>query len=159
MDLYEALKAGTSAQELLDAFYKDLDAANERIAAEKAEEEAKAAAAAKQKEEEELQYQLSVARADAADFLADYLNILFQKDEDIYFDPEEIEDALSELEELSNNMTDWLLLFKGEPSLKQEEDQQSAAAKPKEKKENPSIKIKYSTDDDDIIRDFLKLFK
>lgn len=159
MDLYEALKAGTSAQELLDAFYKDLDAANERIAAEKAEEEAKAAAAAKQKEEEELQYQLSVARADAADFLADYLNLLFQKDEDIYFDPEEIEDALSELEELSNNMTDWLLLFKGEPNLKKEEDQQSATAKPKEKKENPSIKIKYSTDDDDIIRDFLKLFK
>lgn len=159
MDLYEALKAGTSAQELLSAFYKDLDAANERIAAEKAEEEAKAAAAAKQKEEEELQYQLSVARADAADFLADYLNLLFQKDEDIYFDPEEIEDALSELEELSNNMADWLLLFKGEPNFKKEEDQQSAAAKPKEKKENPNIKIKYSTNDDDIIRDFLKLFK
>lgn len=35
MDLYEALKAGTSAEELLTAFHKDLDAANERIAAEK----------------------------------------------------------------------------------------------------------------------------
>ena len=158
MDLYEALKAGTSAQELLDAFYKDLDAANERITAEKAEEEAKAAAA-KQKEEEERQHQLSIARADAADFLADYLNILFQKDEDVYFNPEEIEDVLLELEELSNNMMmNWFSFFKKEPESKKEKDQKSAAAKPKEKKENPSIKIKYSTDDD-IIKDFLKLFK
>lgn len=34
MDLYEALKAGTSAEELLKAFHKDLDEANARIAAE-----------------------------------------------------------------------------------------------------------------------------
>lgn len=34
MDLYEALKAGTSEEELLKAFYKDLDEANARIAAE-----------------------------------------------------------------------------------------------------------------------------
>ena len=31
MDLYEALKAGTSAEELLAAFHKDLDAAQTRI--------------------------------------------------------------------------------------------------------------------------------
>ena len=34
MDLYEALKAGTSEKELLEAFHKDLEAANARIAAE-----------------------------------------------------------------------------------------------------------------------------
>ena len=34
MDLYEALKAGTSEEELLKAFHKDLDEANARIAAE-----------------------------------------------------------------------------------------------------------------------------
>ena len=34
MDLYEALKAGTSAEELLKAFHKDLDEANARIIAE-----------------------------------------------------------------------------------------------------------------------------
>ena len=34
MDLYEALKAGTSEEELLRAFHKDLDQANARIAAE-----------------------------------------------------------------------------------------------------------------------------
>ena len=34
MDLYEALKAGTSTEELLEAFHKDLDEANARIAAE-----------------------------------------------------------------------------------------------------------------------------
>lgn len=34
MDLYEALKSGTSEEELLKAFHKDLDAANARIAAE-----------------------------------------------------------------------------------------------------------------------------
>ena len=34
MDLYEALKAGTSEEELLRAFHKDLDEANARIAAE-----------------------------------------------------------------------------------------------------------------------------
>ena len=35
MDLYEALKAGTSEEELLRAFHKDLDQANARIVAEK----------------------------------------------------------------------------------------------------------------------------
>lgn len=35
MDLYEALKAGTSAEELLAAFHKDLDAATARITEEK----------------------------------------------------------------------------------------------------------------------------
>lgn len=34
MDLYEALKAGTSEEELLRAFHRDLDQANARIAAE-----------------------------------------------------------------------------------------------------------------------------
>ena len=34
MDLYEALKAGTSEEELLKEFHKDLDEANARIAAE-----------------------------------------------------------------------------------------------------------------------------
>jgi len=36
MDLYEALKAGTSAEDLLKAFHDDLDKATARIAEEKA---------------------------------------------------------------------------------------------------------------------------
>lgn len=36
MDLYEALKAGTSAEDLLKAFHDDLNKANARIAEEKA---------------------------------------------------------------------------------------------------------------------------
>lgn len=40
MDLYEALKDGTSTSELLGTFYKELDAAAKRIEKEKAEEEA-----------------------------------------------------------------------------------------------------------------------
>lgn len=41
MDLYEALKSGTSADELIKAFHADLDKANERIDKEKKEEEQK----------------------------------------------------------------------------------------------------------------------
>ena len=41
MDLYEALKSGTSADELIKAFRADLDKASERIDQEKKEEESK----------------------------------------------------------------------------------------------------------------------
>lgn len=155
MDLYEALKAGTSAQELLSAFYKDLDAANERIANEKAEE---AAAAAKKKAEEERQKELMLARTDAADFLADYLNLLFKEDDDITIESEEVQDALKELEDLSVSLRDWLSFFQEEPIKEKKNNQKSAAAKPVKK--NPTIKLNYSDEvDDKIIKDFLKMLK
>ena len=146
MDLYEALKAGTSADELLAAFYKDLDAANERIAAEEAAEKA---AAKKQKEYEE---RLSIARADAAEFLTYYFDTLFEDDDEISLSEKEIEDLLIELEESAKNILAFIKVFDtGDDKVK-------AAAPKQEKKEKPSIKVKYSTDDD-IIKEFLKNLK
>lgn len=145
MDLYEALKAGTSADELLAAFYKDLDAANERIAAEEAAEKA---AAKKQKEYEE---RLSIARADAAEFLTYYFDTLFEDDDETNLSEEEIEDLLIELEESAKSILTFIKMFdtgNGETTTSKQE-----------KKEKPFIKIKYSTNENNIIKEFLKNLK
>lgn len=147
MDLYEALKAGTSADELLAAFYKDLDAANERIAAEEAAEKA---AAKKQKEYEE---RLSIARADVAEFLTYYFDALFEDDDEISLSEEEIEDLLIELEKSAKSILAFVKVFDTD------NNKAEATALKQEKKEKPSIKVKYSTNDDDIIKEFLKNLK
>lgn len=50
MDLYEALKAGTTEEELLRAFHKDLEDAKKRIAAEQEEAKKNKATAESRKE-------------------------------------------------------------------------------------------------------------
>lgn len=66
MELYEALKNGTSKEDLIKAFTEELNAATARL------EEDKATEQEKQKKEEEI----AAARAKATEALEDYYNLL-----------------------------------------------------------------------------------
>lgn len=94
MDLYEALKSGTSAEELLQTFHKDLNAAKDRIAAE--EKQAKEAAAKKQEQEE----YLADCRVVLADALVNYADAICDMQgagsTDLKF--EDVEEALIQFE-------------------------------------------------------------
>lgn len=68
MDLYEALKAGTSEEELLKAFHKDLEEATARIA--------------KEEEEAADQEYLNVCREYLADAILDYAYAIFGEELD-----------------------------------------------------------------------------
>ena len=76
MDLYEALKAGTTKEELEKAFQKDLDTAFEKLAQEKAEE-----AATKAKAEADEAY-LADCREELAVSIIDYIDALLGVPED-----------------------------------------------------------------------------
>ena len=74
MDLYEALKSGTSAQELVDTFNKELASATKRFK----EEEAK-----KKKEEEtktKREARLTFCRKDVIDSIITYVAAVFDKE-------------------------------------------------------------------------------
>ena len=143
MDLYDALKSGTSVDELLSLFNKELNAAQERIAEE-------IAAAEAQEEHEE---RLDIARFDAADFLTEYLNILFEDDNDIKFDPGEIEELLGEFEkELKKSTTNIMNFLKAFA----EPDSPPKSEEPQEEKTKKCIKITDITPADlDYIKSFL----
>ena len=133
MDLYEALKAGTSAEELLKAFHKDLDEANARIAA---EEEAAA----------DKEY-LADCRAALAEAIVDYAEAYFGEDLD--------EDAVN-ADDLEKTLIEFEKEMESALSFKRRLDKVLAKAK-SENKKPVGIKITTrSTDDDDIIRDFIK---
>lgn len=66
MELYEALKNGTSKEDLIKAFTEELNAATAKL------EEDKAAELEKQKKEEEI----AAARVKATEALKDYYNLL-----------------------------------------------------------------------------------
>lgn len=133
MDLYEALKAGTSAEELLRAFHKDLDEANARIAA---EEEAAA----------DKEY-LADCRDDLAEAILEYTKALLGEDLDESISVEYIIKLLKEFEE----------------DMKQTVTFSKKLNKVFEKTNNEPIGIKVTThsidDDDDIITQFLKSLK
>lgn len=148
MDLYEALKAGTSSDELEKAFYKELDAALDKIEEERQErireeETAKKIAEAAAANQEHLKK----CRFRVADAIVDYVSTLLNDDTmindyDIYEEcTEALEDLLIELEKN---------ILKEEPK-KQE--------KPVNKKIKPEpISINYDLDQE-IIDAFLKALK
>lgn len=135
MDLYEALKAGTSAEELLQAFHKDLDEANARIAAEQ-----KAAIY-----EEHLTYW----REYLAEVIIQYAEALLGEDLDESLSVESIVETFKEFEkELEQTFAFSKKLDKILEKVKSED--------------NEPAKIKVTTrsvDDDDIIGKFLKSLK
>lgn len=142
MDLYEALKSGTSAQELQDAFYKELNDARDKVAEEaikQAEEAAKkireAEAAALNKE------YLDNARYRLADALVAYAEALtgdFNLEElDVY------ESCVTSVEEI-------LKLFEVEMNSPKQE---------KKEKKSSFINLKHDLNDDDIIAAFLSSLK
>ena len=135
MDLYEALKAGTSAEELLKAFHKDLDEANARIAAEQE--------AAADKE------YLTDCRECLAEAIIEYAKALLGEDLDESFSAESVIETLKGFEkEMGQTIT-----------FSKKLDKILKEAKSENKK---PVGIKVTTrsiDDDDIIARFLKSLK
>ena len=133
MDLYEALKAGTSAEELLRAFHKDLDEANARIAA---EEEAAA----------DKEY-LADCRDSLAEAIIEYAKAFLGEDLDESFS---VKSVVETLEGFEKEMEHVIAFSK-------------KLNKVFEKTNNEPIGIKVTTrsvdDDDDIITQFLKSLK
>ena len=136
MDLYEALKAGTSAEELLKAFYKDLDEANARIAAEQKE-------AAADKE------YLTDCRECLVEAIIEYAKALFGEDLDESFSADSVIETLKGFEKEAKQTITF--------SKKLDKIVKEAKS---ENKKPVGIKITtHSIDDDDIIARFLKSLK
>ena len=135
MDLYEALKAGTSAEELLKAFHKDLDEANARIAAEQE--------AAADKE------YLADCRECLAEAIIEYAKAFLGEDLDESFS---VESVVETLEGFEKEMEQAIVFSKKLDKILE-----------KAKSENKKpVEIKVTTrsiDDDDIIAQFLKSLK
>ena len=136
MDLYEALKAGTSEEELLKAFHKDLDEANARIAA---EEEAAA----------DKEY-LADCREYLAEAIIEYTKALLGENLDESISVKSVTETLKGLVEDVNQTV----------TLSKKLDKILEKAKSENKK---PVGIKVTTrsidDDDDIIAQFLKSLK
>lgn len=135
MDLYEALKAGTSAEELLKAFHKDLDEANARIAAEQE--------AAADKE------YLADCRECLAEAIIEYAKAFLGEDLDESFS---VKSVIETLEGFEKEMEQAVAFSKKLDKILE-----------KAKSENKKpVGIKVTTrsiDDDDIIAQFLKSLK
>lgn len=154
MDLYEALKEGTSSDELVDAFYRDLNAAKSRIEeeeAQKREEEAKKTA--------EMQEYLEIARENFANAMLEYTAALTG-----YFDLVEdsatydsmmtiIEDLLRDLE------TDFIKGKKNTKSTSGTSTNANVNKKDKSKDTKNIFGLKQSKSDEEIIRAFLETLK
>lgn len=135
MDLYEALKAGTSAEELLKAFHKDLDEANARIAA---EEEAAA----------DKEY-LADCRECLAEAIIEYAEAFLGEDLDESFS---VESVIETLEGFEKEMEQAVAFSK-----KLDKILEKAKS---ENKKPVGIKVTtHTVDDDDVIAKFLKSLK
>lgn len=131
MDLYEALKSGTSAEELLADFRKDLDAANKRIEQEKKESETK---------REEI---IKVYREDLVLALYNYMEVIFDKDLSDTLTIKDLETSVLAFEKELKAVRDIAKFAKFTPKL----------SKP------DSVKIVASAKDDDVINAFIKSLK
>lgn len=134
MDLYEALKAGTSAEELLKAFHKDLDEANARIAA---EEEAAA----------DKEYLVDCRECLAEAFL-EYAKALLDEDLDESISVKSVTETLKGFEED----------VKQAVAFSKKLDKMLEKAKSEDKKPVGTT-TRSIDDDDDIITQFLKSLK
>lgn len=135
MDLYEALKAGTSAEELLKAFHKDLDEANARIAA---EEEAAA----------DKEY-LADCRECLAEAIIEYAKAFLGEDLDEAFS---VESVVETLEGFEKEMEQAVAFSKKLDKMLKETKS--------EDKKPVGIKVTtHSVNDDDVIAKFLKSLK
>ena len=135
MDLYEALKAGTSAEELLKAFHKDLDEANARIAA---EEEAAA----------DKEY-LADCRECLAEAIIEYAKAFLDEDLDESFS---VESVVETLEGFEKEMEQAVVFSKKLDKMLKEAKNEG--------KKPVGIKVTtHSIDDDDVIAKFLKSLK
>ena len=137
MDLYEALKAGTSAEELLKAFHKDLDEANARIAAEQE--------AAADKE------YLTDCRECLAEAIIEYAKALLGEDFDESFSVEYVIENLKGFEKEAKRAKQAIAFSKKLDKILKEAES--------ENKKPVGIKVTTGSIDDDIIAQFLKSLK
>ena len=135
MDLYEALKAGTSAEELLVAFHRDLDEANARIAAEE-----KAAA--------DKEY-LADCRECLAEAIIEYAKAFLGEDLDESFSVESVVETLEGFEKEMEQAV----------AFSKKLDKMLEKAKSDGKKPVGIKVTTHSVDDDDVIAKFLKSLK
>lgn len=149
MDLYEALKEGTSSDELIDAFYRDLNAAKSRI------EEEEAQKLKEEKKNAEMQEYLEIARENFANAMLEYTAALTG-----YFDLVEdsatydsmmtiIEDLLGDLE------TEFVESKKNTKSATKTKTNTDTKDKSKDK----NLNLKQQKSDEEIIRAFLETLK
>lgn len=139
MDLYEALKGGTSEDELQKSFDEELAKARMRIAAEKKKEEEESLKKAKQQ-------QVDYCREALAESILEYADSLFGSDILAIYPIEDVEEELKNFEKEVDNLYDLLSTFND--LLKKAEI------------ETP-LKVKKSSKDIDdiIIRSFLEGLK
>lgn len=135
MDLYEALKAGTSEEELLKAFHKDLDEANARIAA---EEEAAA----------DKEY-LADCRECLAEAIIEYVKAFLGEDLDESFSVESVVETLEGFEEEMEQTV----------AFSKKLDKMLKETKSEDKKPVGIKVTTHSVNDDDVIAKFLKSLK
>lgn len=138
MDLYEALKGGTSEDELQKSFNEELAKARMRIAAEKKKEEEESLKKAKQR-------QVNNCRKVLAESILDYADSLFGSDILTIYPIEDVEEELKNFEKEVDNLYDLLSTFND--LLKKAEI------------ETPLKVKKSSRSDDDIIQSFLEGLK
>ena len=135
MDLYEALKAGTSEEELLKAFHKDLDEANARIAAEQE--------AAADKE------YLANCRECLAEAIIEYAKVFLGEDLDESFSVKSVVETLEGFEKEMEQAV----------AFSKKLDKRLKEAKNGGKKPVGIKVTTHSIDDDDVIAKFLKSLK
>lgn len=130
MDLYQALKSGDSADNLLQTFLMDLDKAQERV---------------KKEKEDQKTRQLKFQREKLADSLIDYFNALSK-----------YSFSKVERDECKKAIVD--TLANSEKGLSEYFDKEMLLAREQEKKEEKtnSLKFDYCFSDNDIINNFLK---
>lgn len=139
MDLYEALKAGTSTDELVKTFYKDLSGAQERIKKEKEEE----------RNLEKKQWADS-CRMDLADAIFDYMGAIGDLfDYDFSLKDHDYETIVKALESFEKEMKNTI-----SATTKLDEALRKAGIK----NDNKTFSCKIS-DDDRVISDFLNSLK
>ena len=146
MELYEALKSGTSLEELEAAFRAEVKKAQERIAKEKADQE----------EEKRKNLKLAHQRTEFAKSMLNYIALILDEDPTDFADStKEIEQKLLELEE------DLKKISKIKPKLKKTFDQiNSEIGRKKSTYVDPLSKLMSDVNvDDDIIKAFLEGLK
>ena len=137
MDLYEALKSGTSADTLLNKFYEDLDIALEKI---------------KEEEQKKKILELDNVRNDFINVLIKYISTLLEIPEVSTKESDTCKEIIfNALMEFEKEIKDGLKICESITDIFNQEK--------KEQKSSNTIKFNTDTIDTSIIKDFLKTLK
>ena len=146
MDFYEALKDGATTTDLLNTFYKELEAASQKLEAERKEEEQKKATEAAKLNA------LEDARETLVDAVLEYAKLLSDEPLTEGFDREYLTKKFVEIENTYKTLKDFSDSFLSHYTYKNKDKDKTI--------KNPEIKITsklYKQDDDGVLREFLNL--